>query len=182
MSPISLYTIGHSNRTPEAFIAHLKQHGVTVLVDVRSVPFSRRFPQFSQKALRALLHEHHIRYSYAGEKLGGRPQDPAVITSDGVDYQAVMQQGWYRDGTVRLLELAADATQQNGQLAILCSEGDPRHCHRHHLIARSLITPDSRWRATHQAVSIRHILRDGTLEAALDAAEFTASPSQASLF
>lgn len=182
MPPISLYTIGHSNHTPAAFIAHLKQHNVTVLVDVRSVPFSRRFPHFSKNALRALLHAHDIRYSYAGEKLGGRPQDAAVITAGGVDYDAVMKQDWYRDGIARLLELSAEATQQHGQLAIVCSEGDPRHCHRHHLIARSLITPDNQLRATQQAVSIRHILRDGTLEAALDTATEFANPSQASLF
>ncbi|MBZ0300983.1 MAG: DUF488 domain-containing protein [Anaerolineae bacterium] len=180
--PLTLYTIGHSHCAPDEFIAHLIQHSVTVLVDVRSVPFSRRFPHFRRDALRTLLHEHGIRYSSAGEKLGGRPQDETVYVDDHVDYEAVMRQAWYRDGIARLLEIVAETAQQGGQVAILCSEGDPRHCHRHHLIAKSLLTDEASLRATDQPVQVRHILRDGTLEAPLAAAEFRSTPEQTRLW
>ena len=46
-----LLTIGHSNLPAEHFLALLQNAGVTAVVDVRSVPFSRRFPWFSGKAL-----------------------------------------------------------------------------------------------------------------------------------
>ncbi len=188
---LTLYTIGHSDHTPDEFIAHLKQHGVSVLVDVRSVPFSRRFPHFSKKSLWALLRENDIRYSYAGEKLGGRPQDEslyhevpdddarAVAYLKRVDYEALMQQTAYREAVARLLEIVADETQQGANVAVLCSEGNPRECHRHYLIAKSLITGDVRLRATDQSVQVQHILRDGSLEKPLDAGvEFPNLPKQ----
>ena len=191
--PLTLYTIGHSDRPPDEFIVHLKQHGIAVLVDVRSVPFSRRFPHFSKNDLRALLRENNIRYSYAGEKLGGRPQDeslyhsgdapdedaPAEAYLKRVDYDAVMQQAAYREAVARLLEIVTDEAQQGFNVAVLCSEGSPRECHRHYLIAKSLITEDARLRATDQSVQVQHILRDGSLEKPLDAGiEFPNLPEQ----
>lgn len=80
----TLYTIGHSNRTPDDLIAHLRQHQITLLVDVRSAPYSRYVPHFNKKSLHALLHEHDIKYSFAGEKLGGRPQNPDSYHSNDV--------------------------------------------------------------------------------------------------
>jgi uncharacterized protein (DUF488 family) len=189
--PLTLYTIGHSDHAPDEFIAHLKQHGIAVLVDVRSVPFSRRFPHFSKNDLRALLRENHIRYSYAGDKLGGRPQDEALyheVPDDDaradeylkrVDYEAVMQQPAYRESVARLLEIVGDEAQQGANVAVLCSEGNPRECHRHYLIAKSLITESASLRATDQTVQVQHILRDGSLEKPLDASiEFKTQPRQ----
>lgn len=193
--PLTLYTIGHSDRAPEEFIAHLKQHGIAVLVDVRSVPFSRRFPHFSKNDLRALLRENNIRYSYAGDKLGGRPQDealyhevpdedaPAEAYLKRVDYEAVMQQATYRENIARLLEIVNNEAQQGANVAVLCSEGNPRECHRHYLIAKLLITENATLRATDQTVQVQHILRDGSLEKPLDASiEFPNLPTQQSLF
>jgi hypothetical protein len=94
-----------------------------------------------------------------------------------------MRQPWYREAMARLLDIVAEAAQQGGHIAILCSEGDPRHCHRHHMIARSLITEDDDLRATDRTVEVQHILREGTLEAVLDAAiEFPITPQQRTLF
>ena len=48
--PHSLLTIGHSKHPIEKFLELLRQHGVEVLVDARSQPFSRFSPHFSRKA------------------------------------------------------------------------------------------------------------------------------------
>ena len=65
---------------------------------------------------------------------------------------------------------------------MLCSEGNPRECHRHYLIAKSLITENASLRATDQVVQVQHILRDGSLEKSLDASiEFPNLPQQQSL-
>jgi hypothetical protein len=45
----------------------------------------------------------------------------------------------------------------------MCSEGNPLDCHRHHLIARSLVDPLVK--VTNDQVVVMHIKRDGTLEA-----------------
>ena len=50
-----LLTIGHSNLPADRFIALLKDAGVSAIVDVRSVPFSRWCPWFANKALAARL-------------------------------------------------------------------------------------------------------------------------------
>ena len=60
-----IYTIGHSTRTIEQFIALLKGHGVELLVDVRRFPGSRRHPHFGSAALAASLAAAGIAYAHA---------------------------------------------------------------------------------------------------------------------
>ena len=58
MKPIK--TIGHSNHPIERFVALLKAGGVERLIDVRSTPWSRRFPQFGRERLAKSLAEASI--------------------------------------------------------------------------------------------------------------------------
>jgi|SRR6516164_9310606 uncharacterized protein (DUF488 family) len=66
----TIYTIGHSTRTLEQFLALLKAHSIKELVDVRTVPRSRHNPQFAKEALAASLEEAGIVYRHLGQ-LGG---------------------------------------------------------------------------------------------------------------
>lgn len=66
-----MYTIGHSTRTIDEFLRLLKEHGVEILVDVRSWPTSRRSPHFKRASLEASLREEGIRYAWLGGSLGG---------------------------------------------------------------------------------------------------------------
>ena len=50
-----LYTVGHSRHPIAHFINLLKEHTVTLIFDVRSIPYSRRNPQFNQKTLASRL-------------------------------------------------------------------------------------------------------------------------------
>lgn len=170
---VRLYTIGHSNMSVEEYLALLEQHRITVLVDVRSAPYSRYMPQFNKANLEGLLRQHHVDYRFAGKWLGGQPQDPGVYRDgvvpddstaraeflEKVDYEAVMRQDWYRRAIDHLLAIVRDAAARDERVAIMCSESNPHECHRHHLIARSLIDPHVRVVGT--PVWITHILRDG---------------------
>ncbi|MEA2598346.1 MAG: hypothetical protein QOF01_4815 [Thermomicrobiales bacterium] len=139
-----IYTIGHSNLPLDTFLAALAAHDIQVLADVRTRPFSR-FPRFNRANLEASLAEAGIAYHFFGASLGGRPSDPTCYR-DGVlptrkedfiqriDYLQVAARPWYRDGIRNLLQLAATE-----RVAIMCSEGDPQGCHRHHLIAQTLL-------------------------------------------
>jgi len=142
---MELYTIGHSNHPIDKFIRLLDDHGIRRLVDVRSTPYSRHNPQFNKANLQQVLAKHAIEYVYAGTNLGGRPRDStcykhnAVPSKDTdflheVNYPEVMKRPWFMDGIQGLLESAGQRTT-----AIMCSEEDPAHCHRHHLIARYLM-------------------------------------------
>ena len=78
MKPIK--TIGHSNHPIERFVELLKAGGVERLVDVRSMPWSRRFPQFGRERLAKSLAEAGIAYAWEGEALGGKPKAAAAMT------------------------------------------------------------------------------------------------------
>ena len=52
---LTVFTIGHSTRTLDEFVALLKAYGVTLVVDVRTVPRSRHNPQFNKETLPASL-------------------------------------------------------------------------------------------------------------------------------
>src|SRR5512147_1796241 len=73
----AIYTIGHSNHSALRFIDLLQGAGIECVADVRSTPFSRRNPQFSQKPLTVSLKDAGIEYWFLGDALGARPKDPA---------------------------------------------------------------------------------------------------------
>jgi uncharacterized protein (DUF488 family) len=143
-SHLRVYTIGHSNVSADSIVALLLQNGIEMVVDVRSTPYSRWSPQFNKKALEETLREVGIGYVFAGEHLGGRPQDPScyrggTIPKDKRDYpklidpEAVISKSFFQLGIRQLLEYASERCT-----AILCSEKDPEHCHRSWLIGRYL--------------------------------------------
>jgi uncharacterized protein (DUF488 family) len=159
---MTLFTIGHSNHSLEHFASLLEQHGIQVVVDVRSAPYSKYASQFNKEMLESGLRRRGIQYIYEGKHLGGRPEDPSCYKTrhlpavdeeveylHEVDYPAVMQKPWFEKAIERVLKLAEDK-----MVAVMCSEEDPANCHRHHLIAKYLMEwyPD---------VKVTHIRGDG---------------------
>jgi len=144
-----IYTIGHSDHTTAAFVDLLRGHGITLVVDVRSQPYSRWAHQFNRETLARDLQEAGMPYEYMGDVLGGRPADPALYDphQERPDYQRVEQTPAYQAGIDRLLELA-----RAGLVAVMCGEGDHRHCHRHLLITQTLLA---------RGVRVLHIQPDG---------------------
>jgi uncharacterized protein (DUF488 family) len=159
--PLRIYTIGHSNCDLQTILDLLAIYMVKVLVDVRSVPYSRHAFQFNQKRIAQPLWEAGVRYEYLGDKLGGRPNDPAcyksgVVPTDWknllfeVDYPAVMKSDFFQEGISQLIGFAEADT-----VAVMCAEEDPSNCHRHHLIGKYLAS---------KGVEVLHIRGDGTLQ------------------
>jgi len=149
---MDIFTIGHSNVKAEVIVDLLKQHSIEVLIDVRSVPYSRFNPQFNRESLQRTLNNNGIQYAYAGHSLGGRPNDPTCYEGDQVQYSRIMDKPWYLQGIDQLLECAKDQ-----RVALMCSEEDPKKCHRHNLIAQTLME---------RGVTVWHIRGDGRLEEA----------------
>src|SRR5947209_1402868 len=156
-------TVGHSNRSLAEFLDLLRAHGVHRIVDVRSAPYSRFVPHFNRESLAAALDAAGIVYGYAGDYLGGRPNDPTCYfegqVPEGkanylelVNYAEVARRDWYLRGIDRLIERAVECTT-----AVLCSEEDPARCHRHRLIARTLRS---------RQIDVRHLRSNGTIEPA----------------
>lgn len=147
-----IFTIGHSNVPAERIVELLKRYGIEVLVDVRSIPYSRHNPQFNREAFQRLLEAAGIQYVYEGRDLGGRPEDPDCYDDGHVRYDRIATKPWYQAGIDRLIEMALQHS-----VAILCSEEDPLQCHRHNLIAQTLLE---------RGVVVWHIRGDGRIEQA----------------
>ena len=80
---IGIYTIGHGDLTADEFVGLLKKHGITLVVDARSVPYSRRAVYGNYGSLEPLLVKYGIDSRYMGIALGGKPSDPALLDETG---------------------------------------------------------------------------------------------------
>ncbi|MCC6178713.1 MAG: DUF488 domain-containing protein [Chloroflexi bacterium] len=147
----SILTIGHSNHPLERFLALLAQHGVDVVVDVRSAPYSRYAQHFNKDLLEAGVTNAGHRYLYMGTELGGRPEgDEFYDEDDHVRYAAVAQAPWFLHGIDRL-----ERGITRFRVALVCAEEDPTGCHRRLLVGRVLGS---------RGVEVAHIRGDGRLE------------------
>jgi uncharacterized protein (DUF488 family) len=149
---LTIYTVGHSDHTTVAFIDLLRRHGITLVIDVRSQPYSRWASQFNREVLARDLEgsDAGIGYLFLGHALGGRPADRSLYGpgQDLPDYERLARTEAYRAGIERLLALA-----QTERPVLMCGEGDHHHCHRHLLISQTLLD---------RGVRIVHIQPDGS--------------------
>ncbi|MEA2618849.1 MAG: hypothetical protein QOE72_4632 [Chloroflexota bacterium] len=153
MAPLRLLTVGHSNHTLEHFLELLTGNGVEVLADVRSHPDATYLPHFAASPLRAALAKVSIRSVFLGEELGGRPAKEEYYDPDGhVLYGRWARSRQFRDGLARLV-----GGCRRYRVAIMCSEEDPRSCHRRLLVCRALLLQGT-------DVQITHIRGDAQLE------------------
>jgi uncharacterized protein (DUF488 family) len=129
-SGLTVHTIGHSTRPIEELIAYLGAFAITDLVDIRTVPRSRRHPQFEGKALAVSLPEAGIRYEHLAA-LGGLRKPRKDSPNAGWrnesfrGYADHMQTEGFEAGLARLREIASAGT-----VAIMCAEAVPWRCHR----------------------------------------------------
>ena len=113
-------------------MALLARHGVEVVADVRSRPYSRFVPQYRKQTLAGILADAGIGYLFLGEGLGGKPPRGEASTSS-LNYAARIREPAFLDAIAQLL-----AAVQQARVALLCRERDPLDCHRLHLICRHL--------------------------------------------
>lgn len=146
----SVFTIGHSNHSAEKFAGLLKGHGIEVLVDTRSRPYSRHAPHFNARDIEAALSGDGIEYLFLGLELGGRPKGKEFYDGEGrVNYAQLERSRPFLDGIHRL-----EKEIRTRKVALLCSEEDPTGCHRRLLVGRAL---------SERGISVRHIRGDGSV-------------------
>jgi uncharacterized protein (DUF488 family) len=127
---LTIWTVGHSTRSGEEFGQILLAHEIQVLVDVRSFPGSRRYPQFNKATLAESLKSLRINYKHE-PRLGGRrtPRADSHNTtwrnSSFRAYADHMESDEFRSGVEELLELATGA-----RAAVMCAEALWWRCHR----------------------------------------------------
>lgn len=127
---LEIWTIGHSTRTLDEFIALLVQQDIKLLADIRTVPFSRHNPQFGQDLLPASLNDAGIRYLHL-KGLGGLRKKARESVSLGWRNQSFRNFADYMqtpDFEAALLDLIALAEKE--RTCIMCAEAVPWRCHR----------------------------------------------------
>ena len=145
-SPI--VTIGHSTRPIEEFIELLQQHGVERLVDIRTIPRSRRNPQFNSQALAKSLEREGVAYVHLKE-LGGlrHPRRDSINTGwrnlSFRGYADYMQTTEFEKALGLLLQYCREK-----RCAVMCAEAVPWRCHRS-LLADGLLA---------RGIPVEHIL------------------------
>ena len=126
----TLWTIGHSTRSLDEFIAVLQAHDIRALADVRRFPASRRYPHFNRTSLAERLQAAGVQYHWLPE-LGGR-RNPRADSRNTAwrnrsfrGYADYMETAAFQDAMATLQSLAvASAT------AIMCAEALWWRCHR----------------------------------------------------
>jgi uncharacterized protein (DUF488 family) len=146
-----VYTIGHSTRPLEEFLALLDREGIRALFDVRAFPMSRRHPHFNGDELAAALRARSIGYTHASS-LGGRrkpragSQNTAWRNESFRAYADHMATPEFRRGLDAVI-----ASARSTPTTIMCAEAVPWRCHRG-LIADALVA---------RGCEVRHVLDAG---------------------
>jgi uncharacterized protein (DUF488 family) len=139
-----IFSIGHSTRSIDDLIGLLRQHGVKVLADIRTIPKTRRNPQFEQSRLADSLRAAQVEYVHV-PSLGGlrHPRRDSVNAAwrnesfrGYADYMATPEFG---SGLARLVEL----DHARGPVVMMCAEAVPWRCHRS-LVADALVVRGER--------------------------------------
>ena len=136
-----IWTVGHSTRSAEEFLALLRAHDINGLADVRAFPNSRRHPHFGRERLRAFLTTEGIDYRHF-PGLGGL-RKPRSDSHNGAwrnqsfrGYADHMQTAEFAEAIDGLLDFGRDR-----RVSVMCAEALWWQCHRL-LISDALLVRD----------------------------------------
>jgi uncharacterized protein (DUF488 family) len=144
----TVFTIGHSTRPAEDFVALLKEREVTCVIDIRTIPRSRHNPQFNGDALPDTLSQAGLSYQHMAGLGGlrhGHPNSPnsGWRNASFRGFADYMQTPEFCHNLEALIGLA-----QKEVIALMCAEAVPWRCHRS-LIADALVV---------RGITVEHIL------------------------
>lgn len=162
--PQTVWTVGHSSLSSEAFFDLLSAEGITAVADVRSAPYSRRNSHFDREEFKGRCDSAGVAYSFLGKELGGRPRHPKYFCDGVADYEKMAESESFKSGLTRVL-----SGSERYKVAVMCSERHPLDCHRCLLVGRRL---------AELKVNIKHLLHDGSVLSQPDIEERLLSESK----
>ena len=134
-----IYTIGHSTLPINEFIDILKQYGIQMVIDIRSIPGSNFNKQYNGEILNKSLNKNNISYTHL-KLLGGLRKGTDLGLNDGWinksfrSYADYMQTEEFKIGFKQLIKIASKKV-----VVIMCAESVPWRCHRS-LVSDELLT------------------------------------------
>lgn len=126
----TVWTIGHSTHTLNELVAMLQSFKIEIVIDIRSYPGSRKFPQFNKETLAISLPDNNIEYIHL-KKLGGRrkvntdSKNTTWLHSAFRGYADYMETQSFAEGIKELIDIALQK-----RTAYMCSEAVWWRCHR----------------------------------------------------
>ena len=168
-----VYTVGHSTRSIEEFIALVAEAGVARVADVRAFPMSRRHPQFNQETLAAALRAAGVDYVHMPALGGRRGATRGARSRNGLwKVEAFRNYADYAEtAAFRAALEALEALARERPTAFMCAEAVWWQCHRRliadYLLARGwtvvhILAPGSRQPGELTPGAVPHA--DGTIE------------------
>lgn len=152
----TVYTIGYSGFSINTFITVLKQHGIRLVIDVRSSPYSGFYPDFNMDTLKPVLLKNGIYYRNYAEEFGARQKNESLFTPEGyLDFDLHCKSKPFIQGVNKLI----NSLSQGYTFALMCAEKDPIRCHRTIMVSR---------RFFEMGYHIVHILPNGILSTQQD--------------
>ncbi len=126
-----LFTIGYSGFPDiQDFIKTLKTHGVQILIDVRSSPYSAYYAQYNKDQLCPILKAAGIYYYNYAKQFGARQEDHAYYRNGRLDFEVFSHSEPFLEG-IRSVE------KSTASIAFMCAEKHPSECHRAILVAKA---------------------------------------------
>jgi uncharacterized protein (DUF488 family) len=130
----TVYSIGYYGFPIDDFIRTLKKYKISLVVDVRSSPFSTHFPEYNRDVLDGYLIGHGIQYRNYANEFGARQENHAYYSKEGyLDFECFSKSEQFISGVTKL----CDSMSKNHTFVLMCAEKDPIACHRTILVSRA---------------------------------------------
>lgn len=123
-----IYTLGYEGATVADFIATLRLAGISLLLDVRELPQSRR-AGFSKRVLSEALEAAGIAYRHVKQLGDPKPGRDAARRGDMAEFRSIFSAHIEKEDAQAAIRDAASVSQ-NETIALMCYERAPKDCHR----------------------------------------------------
>ena len=128
-----IYTIGYSGFVIDDFIKILKKHEISVVIDVRSNPYSQYHLEYNKENLKKKLERNRIYYRNYFLEFGARQSDKKYYSKEGyLDFELFSKSENFLKGIKKL----ENSMEKNYVIVLMCAEKDPIICHRAIMISK----------------------------------------------
>ena len=129
----SIFTIGYSDFLMDDFIKALKQNNVNVVIDVRSSPYSERYPHYNKGIIENTLRANKIHYRNYANEFGARQNDPSYYNEEGyLDFENFSESEQFQYGVKKI----CDSVERGYHVVFMCAEKSPIQCHRAIMVSK----------------------------------------------
>ena len=130
----TIYTIGYTGFSLDEFVQKLKSVGISVVIDVRSSPYSERYADYNRDNLESMLVSNKIYYRNYVKEFGARQENRSFYSEEGyLDFEVFAKSEQFLSG----VEKIKNSVAKGYKVAFLCAEKEPVQCHRTILVARA---------------------------------------------